>query len=336
MLRCAEEERVNDLIGNVSAALYLLASATAGLPGGEYLGANSVLVWSDLFPSLHAHHLSLRSPYESLQKHHYTCCSGAGSSVSGRLAMASPWRTQGTVAVKTDSAGSSIDIQVTDSAGVTSENLSLSTWGASFILANQLHKLHIPFLAADPPQRPDEPWMLELGAGTGVVGLAAAAIWKANVVLTDLAGILPGIKANIAINESLLSTRSGRATCGFLDWTTPTGLAIQADATGQSTRVITPDTSKPVIIMAADTIYDEVHPQLLTNTIYTWLSRDSNARAIICYPLRMAYIDHIREFWAQMEAAGLDCIDEGREDANDDWNEVPNTPYEWCVWAWSK
>lgn len=244
--------------------------------------------------------------------------------------MASPLGVKGTLTVQADVNGSSIQIAVSERAGVTAENLSLTTWGASFILANQLHHLN-PLLSRTEGQQ--NPWMLELGAGTGVVGLAAAALWGVEVTLTDLPSIVPALADNIAVNGPLLKEWGGSASCGTLDWTEPTQLRLEPSG-GQEVTVISAASSQPTVVLAADVIYSEEHPELLSQTITTWLARSPEAVAIICWPLRMAYIDHIREFWELMEAAGLECVKEGREQGDETWNEVAHTPYEWCVWKW--
>lgn len=239
--------------------------------------------------------------------------------------MASPIGASGSFAIKIDDKGSSIPIYIAEPSGVKSENLSLSTWGASLILADHLHKVSLPF---DPSTRHVR--ILELGAGTGLVGLAAAALWKAEVTLTDLPPIVPGLEANVALNSEALKKRGSTGLSGSLDWTYPERIVFT------DSKEIAPDDGKPQVILAADVIYDEDHPELLCNTITTWLAPGQGSRAILCYPLRMAYIDHIRNFWERMEAAGLECCDEGKEVGEENWNEVAHTPYEWCIWRWKK
>ncbi|KAK5174185.1 uncharacterized protein LTR77_001265 [Saxophila tyrrhenica] len=253
--------------------------------------------------------------------------------------MASPIGVQGTLAVKTDDTGSSISIHISEPAGLTAENLSLSTWGASFILANQLHSISLPpdhSAPAEDSGATERPWMLELGAGTGLVGLSAAAIWGTKVTLTDLSNIIPGLAANISLNEPLLKQSGGSGSCGTLDWTDPATLQLHPDGNGGDLMTVDAGTSKASVILAADTIYSEEHPELLSKTIVTWMAPGPRSRAILCYPLRMAYIDHVREFWELMEAAGLECAQEGRESGDDNWNELSHTPYEWCVWRWKE
>ena len=252
--------------------------------------------------------------------------------------MASPIGPKGSIAIDTDDKGSSIDIQISESAGVKAENLSLSTWGASFILANHLHNLNVPSLSSPSKARGKIGEqstrsfdILELGAGTGLVGLAAASMRRANVILTDLPSIVSGLVANVRLNEGLLNRRGASVSVGSLDWAKPDAIY---PARSRDSLIQPEASSKPSVILAADTIYDEDHPELLSRTILTWLAPGPSSRVVLCYPLRMAYIDHIREFWDLMAAGGLECTQEAREQGDEAWNEVANTPYEWCIWRW--
>nr|POE47018.1 protein-lysine n-methyltransferase rrg1 [Quercus suber] len=221
------------------------------------------------------------------------------------------------------SPAATIAIQISDPGDLQAENLPLETWGSAEILANQLHAF-APAL----PKADDELTLpvLELGAGTGIAGLTAAAVWHTTSVLTDLPPILPGIQANVQLNQKLLTLQGGQALSGTLDWANPA--VLQLDQEQRSTW------SKAQIILAADTVYSEDHPQLLCNAITTWLAPGSESRFIGCYPLRVGYLDHIRDLWERLEASGLECVHEGREMAPAEWEE--DTPYEWCSWAWKK
>lgn len=59
--------------------------------------------------------------------------------------------------------------------------------------------------------------VLELGAGTGLAGLATAAVLQLPTVLTDLPEVLPALRRNIAANPSLAQLVTAQA----LDWTQP-------------------------------------------------------------------------------------------------------------------
>jgi predicted nicotinamide N-methyase len=63
---------------------------------------------------------------------------------------------------------------------------------------------------------PDE--VLELGSGTGLLGLAAACIWKTSVVLTDLPTIVPNLAHNASLNREAVESRGGRVDVAPLTW----------------------------------------------------------------------------------------------------------------------
>ncbi|KAJ8093450.1 Protein-lysine N-methyltransferase rrg1 [Marasmius tenuissimus] len=242
-------------------------------------------------------------------------------------------------------------ISVTLSAPIIhAENLYLQTWGSSFVLANLLHKLEdLPFDEKDETDD-TEPSMnidiLELGAGTGLVGLSAASIFqhKGKVILTDLPSIIPGLGQNIQLNEELVEGKGleRRVLCGSLDWNSPNELVSYSSTEPDGTQTITPDREevKPLLILAADTMYTEDHPRLLSQTIFTWLRKTPEARALVCYPMRIAYLDVMREFWEVMEAGGLVCVQEGREELGEgmvgkekeEWDD--ERLHEWCIWKW--
>lgn len=198
------------------------------------------------------------------------------------------------------------------------QNLSLVTWTSSFILASLLHKLDISVSS-----RSRVP-VLELGAGTGLVGLTAASLWEQPVYLTDLAPILPALSANINLNSAIVKDL---VNCGSLDWNEPDFLF-----TGNGEK-ISADKDKAQVILTADTMYSEEHPELLSKAIFRWLAPDPSARVIMTWPMRVAYLDQIREIWTILETGGLECILEGREQASDDsWDDEGLC--EWTVWQW--
>lgn len=254
--------------------------------------------------------------------------SGLTDLCKAKRLMASPWSLGGFVKVNGGN-GSSITVQITETSGLKAKGLSFATWGAAFVLSDLLHEISLP------PQESEHCKcvgvdVLELGAGTGLVGISAAALWKRNVLLTDLPSILPGLAANIEINDSLLRASRASVSCGSLDWNSPSGIHFF-----QTDQSIQPKAStKPSVILAADTLYDGDHAPSMATTIETWLAPGPTSRAILCYPLRFAYIDCIREFWELMEANGFQCDQEGREMGRDEWNEVPGTEFEWCIWKW--
>ena len=103
---------------------------------------------------------------------------------------------------------------------LTGDSLGLKTWGSSYALAQLLHKfsagplahLFLPGALAMPQE------ILELGSGTGLLGLAAACVWKTSVVLTDLAVIIPNLAHNASLNREVVDGRGGRVEVATLTW----------------------------------------------------------------------------------------------------------------------
>lgn len=212
---------------------------------------------------------------------------------------------------------------------IRSQGLNLLPWASTYVLAGILHKLDIP---SPPPRDETEAPILELGAGIGLVGLVASMIWNQRAILTDLAPIVPGLTANIEVNDALLKQHRGSASAGALDWAEPDQLVLDGG------RVVEARSSKANIILAADTIYDEDHPKMLAETISRWLARGPHARLVITYPLRVAYLDQIRELWELLEGVGLVAVAEGKEEAEEiggaNWDDEKLC--EWSVWKWKE
>ena len=109
--------------------------------------------------------------------------------------------------------------------------IGLKTWGSSYALANLLPQFSSgPVLShlLSPVHRHQEEGgggrkagpvrMLELGSGTGLLGLAAACFWQADIVLTDLPAILPNLEHNAELNRAVWEAHGGRVEVAALTW----------------------------------------------------------------------------------------------------------------------
>jgi Lysine methyltransferase len=109
------------------------------------------------------------------------------------------------------------------------DNLGLKTWGTSYVIAKKLESLGTKYLdhLFDRPCHSPKAHeslllpgkkVLELGAGTGLVGIAAGAIWSADVFLTDVQDIADNLNFNIKNNAPTVEKFHGKISGGVLDW----------------------------------------------------------------------------------------------------------------------
>eukprot|EP00850_Spirogloea_muscicola_P017741 SM000155S01670 [mRNA] locus=s155:308468:309583:+ [translate_table: standard] len=149
-------------------------------------------------------------------------------------------------------------------------------WDCALVLAH--------WLAAWPPGSLAGKRVVELGAGTGLPGLVAAAL-GAEVVVTDRPALLPGLERNVAINELGALARTAP-----LEW-------------GGDCSSLLPPVD---YILASDVLYDVEAVPSLCRTIRD-LS-DGRTRLLLAYELRW----QTTECFQVMYAHGLR------------WSKVPN------------
>ncbi|KAG9188411.1 D-xylulose reductase [Alternaria panax] len=224
---------------------------------------------------------------------------------SGRSAMSTMERT-----FHIPTASGSFELRIHEPA-MTGDDLGLKTWAASYLLAKRLMTFHLV-----PPDTQERPQVLELGSGTGLVGLAMAGL-GADVVLTDLPNICPNLAHNAQHNREVIGLNGGTIRTAMLDWTHPTLCEPLPDDNSTVENVIIP--AKFPLILAADSLYSPDHPRMLVDTISAWLSPDDNARVIIEFPYRDCYMPEIKDFRRRMLELGLEILEEGEEKGRDDW-----------------
>lgn len=199
---------------------------------------------------------------------------------------------------------------------LTGDNLGLKTWASSLLLSKQLPALrtHIPG---------NRPKLLELGAGTGLVGISAACLWPAEVALSDLPEIVPNLEGNLRMNEELITRMGGGAAARTLDWSDHLDSPAKED-------------DKFEVILAADPIYSPDHPRILVNTIQRWLNFSRDSRVIIELPLRTHYTNERAQLKELLRVAGLNLVVDGTEVGLDDWlddeGKQTQVECEWSIW----
>ena len=238
------------------------------------------------------------------------------------------------------SSKSSITVSVHEPS-LTSDNLGHKTWLASYLLAKRLpflrHHLPLPHPISElrRPSRScasaNEPLkILELGAGTGLVGIIAAAVFpSASIHLTDLPAITPNLQENVShnIHSDPDFDGSRNVTVGVLDWSDlPSGV----ESAGTLRRQYD-------VIFAADPLYSPLHPAWLVNTITLFLKREQNARVIVELPLREVYAFEVEDFRTRMGKAGFTLVEDGKEVGIEDWEctsegDEPEIICWWGVW----
>lgn len=223
---------------------------------------------------------------------------------------------------------------------LTADNLGHKTWLASYLLACRLPSLKSLLLPlSDAPARShkastigchtkaDSVRVLELGSGTGLLGIAAASLfpnWQLR--LTDLEAIVPNLEANVDANRMLFS-RDNIPEVDELDWSlTP---ATPAKATESYNT-----------ILASDPLYSPSHPEWLFNTIHGYLLQHHTSRVVVELPLRNAYRPEVEEFKTRMADGGFSLLDSGEESGTEDWGDDTRHGSRevecwWGVWGWS-
>jgi D-xylulose reductase len=207
-------------------------------------------------------------------------------------------------------ASESFDLTIHEPA-LTGDDLGLKTWAASYMLAKRLSSFDL--IPSDTQQRLQ---VLELGSGTGLVGLAMAGL-GADVVLTDMSSICSNLARNAQSNHEVVTRNGGSTRTAILDWTRPTSCEPLPDSNAADDSRGIPE--KFPVILAADSLYSPEHPRMLVDTIEVWLSPDRNAKVIAEFPYRDAYLPEIKDFRQRMQDIGLRIVEEGEEEGYDDW-----------------
>ena len=210
---------------------------------------------------------------------------------------------------------------------LTADNLGHKTWLASYLLARRLAKLfgdHGMLSMSDK----NVPLLLELGSGTGLLGIAAAGVCHDIVLqLTDLPSIVGNLKDNVEANRALFG-EDKVPRVEVLDWS-----LVPDQTQSHDHRQGIYDT-----VMAADPLYSPEHPKWLVNAVIANLKSSDSARAIVELPLRRSYMPEMEDFQIRMLHGGLQLIDQGTETGFEDWEDVKGDRLEvecwWGIWKW--
>lgn len=208
---------------------------------------------------------------------------------------------------------------------LTGDNLGLKTWATSFVISKQIGQLgHNYFLHLLGPLGGSEKSIdhialqrkirvLELGSGTGLLGMVTAAVWGVSVLSTDLEDIQENLRYNIQMNHDTISKVSnGSVTSEVLDWREPE----KAFAEPRDFE----------LILAADPLYDDFHPLALAKTINFFLKKNSKSRLLVAIPLRDKYTAELsQELKRQLLMRHFQTVNiDLRLSQDDDWTGSQN------------
>ena len=215
---------------------------------------------------------------------------------------------------------------------LTADKLGHKTWLASYLLARRLSevlKSYGGFTSNSFQEGMEAPMLLELGSGTGLLGIAAAAVCPGvKVLLTDLPDIVGNLKENVEANAGLFRNRTVPSV-KVLDW------SMVPDRTNADNR---DRRAEYDIIVAADSLYSQEHPRWLVNTIASNLKECEDALVIVELPLRDSYIPEVEDFRQRMLDVGLRMMAHGTEEGYEDWasalGERVTVQCWWAVWKW--
>ncbi|XP_073300788.1 uncharacterized protein [Primulina huaijiensis] len=144
-----------------------------------------------------------------------------------------------------------------------SQGLSFQLWPAAATLVTLLdrcragHSTTSALSSLLDAHQPHRLRILELGSGTGVVGIAAAALLRASVTVTDLPHVLPNMRYNIDANAGILEFCGGDVKSVPLSW----GNIGEMEAIGREYDVI----------LASDVVYHDHLYEPLIQTLKFYL-----------------------------------------------------------------
>ncbi|XP_047955894.1 protein N-lysine methyltransferase METTL21A-like [Salvia hispanica] len=145
------------------------------------------------------------------------------------------------------------------------QGLSFQLWPAAATLVSLLDRQALPLLPPPSPNRPLR--LLELGSGTGLVGIAAAAVLGAAVTVTDLPHVLPNLQFNVDANAAALAPRGGHVRVAALSW----GDEAQMEEVG----------TKFDVVLGSDVVYhDHLYEPLLQTLRFLLLGREREREVV--------------------------------------------------------
>ncbi|EPY52090.1 methyltransferase Rrg1 [Schizosaccharomyces cryophilus OY26] len=197
---------------------------------------------------------------------------------------------------------------------LTYDTLGFKTWGSAPLLSAHLPEWETP----NPSLR-----ALELGSGTGLLGISAAHQLGWQMVCTDLPEIVENMRHNVTENEDLIHENNGSMECHVLDWLNP-----------PPDDDLPPWLSQPFQrIIASDCVYETHFGKIAIALFLKYLAKDGIA--ITEYPLRETHLDEIAEFEEGMQQAGF-SRETGEEIGQEDFGSRYPITCRWSQWRYNR
>ena len=186
------------------------------------------------------------------------------------------------------------------------------------------HLAHLKRLGGD-VWDPTGKRILELGSGTGIVGLALACLGAAAVTLTDMEPQLDLIRSNVQRNAA--ATLGCEISVRALRWESASATALHDAPSGAALAVEELD-----FVVASDCIYGSETSEPLARLLLRLLDAHRSLRLLLAYekrPLSKSGIDHAAHFFELLRTSGclLELVDSDTEIdlATLNANERPNS-----------
>ncbi|RLN98309.1 hypothetical protein BBJ28_00007993 [Nothophytophthora sp. Chile5] len=167
--------------------------------------------------------------------------------------------------------------------GNSGQGTGLTTWDGSVVLAKYLEHQRRRDIAGSR--------VVELGSGTGLVGISAALLGAREVILTDLDYVVDNLAKNVAQTLQLLANEGGKVECKvstqILDWFSPPD-----------------DLGNIDFLLASDVVWvEELIPPLVTT--FDVLLRHSTVKTRILMAYQKRSIVSDRLLFHELESHGL-------------------------------
>ena len=224
---------------------------------------------------------------------------------------------------------------------LTGDDLGLKTWGTAFVMAKKLEEIAARYFQKALSLESRWPRVLEVGAGTGLLGITAAMLWDASFTLTDLPEILPNLSSNILRNNDKLM---GSVEAEVLDWAYLDRSELSSGHFDVGFKIaVLQDMAHVLIgfqvILVSDPLYDDVHPKLVAKVIAKYLKPGQDSRVLAVVPLRDETTEKLKTtFVANLIHHGFESIIQDEDVCYDDWEDARGddelVKCWWGIWQW--